>query len=323
MRRREFVAGLLVVATVPRVQAQQPERMRRIGILMSYAEDDPIGQDRASTFQNNLLQSGWINGHNIQIEYRWYGGEAGRAHILAKEMVDLHPDLILVISTPCLRAVWQETRTIPIVFVNVGDPVGQGFVESLAKPGGNVTGFTSFDPMIGSKWLEVLREMSPGMTRVATLFNPETLPPSLFLRAVEMAAPSFSVDLFNLQVHDAADFSRIIGGFARESNGALLVLPDIFAVKHRKLIIELAAQHLLPTVYPFRLFADDGGLVSYGIDALYAYREAVTYVDRILRGAKPSELPVQNPTKLELVVNLKTAKALGLTVPGRAARPCQ
>jgi putative ABC transport system substrate-binding protein len=316
MRRREFLVilgGAVLVASD--VSAQPHGRMSQVGVLTTLVENDSLRQALTAALREGLAQLGWTEERNIHIEFRWYIDDATRARVLAKELVDMQPDLIFTSATPGLRAVWQETRTIPIVFVDVTDPVGQGFVESLARPGGNVTGFTNFDPMIGSKWLEVLREISPGTTRIAILFNPITLPHyNLFLRSVEAAAQYFSVNLTKYQILDAGDFSQVTAEFARGSNGALLILPDIFVINHRKVIIELAARHSLPAVYPFRFFAQEGGLVSYGTDSVHMYREAATYVDRILRGAKPSELPIQASTKFELVINLRTAKRLGLTI---------
>jgi putative ABC transport system substrate-binding protein len=318
MRRREFIALLgSAAAAWPRAAwAQQPERMRRIGMLQPLAVNDPEAQLRVSTFRQRLEELGWTDGYNVRIDYRWASGDAARIRALAAELVSLKPDAILGASTPVVTALRAETSTIPIVFVQVIDPVAAGFVTSLARPGGNLTGITNFEFTVGGKWLETLKEISPQVARVAVVYNPTTAPyaPSL-LRSVEAAAPSFAMEPIDTPVRDAAETGRALDAFAQKPNSGLLVLPDASTLLDRDLIIARAAQHRLPAVYPFRYFAVNGGLVSYGTDAADTHRQAVSYVDRILRGTKPEELPVQAPNKFELVVNLKTAKTLGLDVP--------
>jgi putative ABC transport system substrate-binding protein len=263
-----------------------------------------------------LEHLGWRGGREVRIDYRWYSGDADRARALAKELVHLAPDVILVSGSPAVAAMRQETQSIPIVFASVTDPVGQGFVTSLAHPGGNITGFTDFDPTMGSKWLELLKTIAPGITRVAVIFNPEAAHyAASFLRSIEAAAPAFAVSVTAAPVHDAPDVERAITLAGDEPNGALIVVPDIVTQLHHELIIALAAQHRLPAVYPFLSYAESGALLCYGVDVVEQYVQAAIYIDRILKGAKPADLPVQAPTKFKLAVNLKTAKALGLTVP--------
>ncbi len=320
MRRREFITlfGGATVAWPFGAHAQQPDRIRRIGVLMAYSARDPEGQRRAAAFEQGLKGLGWAEGHNIRIDYRWPGDEIDIDHIraLAKELVDMAPDAIMGGTTPAVKALQRATRTIPIVFAGVTDPVDQGFVTNLARPDGNLTGFTNFEFSLGGKWLELLKEIAPRVTRVALMFNPETVAsPLLYLRSVEAAAPSFAVELTTTPVHDEAEIERGIASLARKSLGGLIVLPDIFTISRRKPTIELAAQYRLPAIYSLPYFARDGGLVSYGTDTTDLYRRAALYIDRIFKGSKLADLPVQGPTKFELVINLKTAKALGLTVP--------
>src|SRR3984893_1254494 len=315
IRRRDFIAlfgGAAVVRPLA-ARAQQPDRVRRVGVLMGIA-DDPEGQARVVVFRQALQALGWTEGRNVQFIYRWSAGDVMRARPFAKELLDLRSDVILANTTPVAVAVRDTTRTTPTVFVQVSDPVAAGVVQSLARPGGNLTGFTNFEPSIASKWLELLKGVAPNITRVAYLFNPNTAP-LFYARAVETAAPLLSVKPFDAAVHNADEMERVIEQFARESDSALLVLPDLFTATNRQSIIALAAQHRLPAVYPFRYFVANGGLMSYGIEMLETYRQAASYVDRILKGERPSDLPVQQPTKFELVINLKTAKALGLDVP--------
>jgi putative tryptophan/tyrosine transport system substrate-binding protein len=289
--------------------------MRRIGVLMGLVVDDPEAQSRVAAFENGLRELGWVKERNLSIEYRWAGdGNVLRDH--AAELLATAPDLILANSTPVTTALREQSRAVPIVFTQVTDPVGQGLVPNLAQPGGNVTGFTSFEYSIGTKWLEALKQTAPHLTRVALIFNPESAPfADLFLRPVEAAAPSFSVVPIAAAVRDPADVDRVFDALAREPNGGLMVLPDISMANYRKAIIALAARHRLPAVYPYRYFAASGGLMSYGIDGTDVFRRAAGYVDRILKGTSPGELPIQAPTKYELVINLKTAKALGIEVP--------
>jgi ABC-type uncharacterized transport system substrate-binding protein len=312
--RREFIILLGSAAAWPlAARAQQPDRVRRVGVLMGIA-DDLEGQARIAVFRQALQALGWTEGRNIQLLYRWSAGDAGQARWLAKELLDLRSDVILVNSTPVTAAVKDITRTTPTVFVQVSDPVAAGFVQSLARPGGSLTGFTNFDPSTADKWLELLKRIAPSITRVAYLFNPNSAP-QLYARAVETAAPLFSVKSFPAAVHDVEEVEPMIEQISRESDSALLVLPDLFTATNRESIIALAARYRLPAVYPFRYFVADGGLMSYGTEVLETYRQAASYVDRILKGEKPSELPVKQPTKFEFVINLKTAKELGLDPP--------
>jgi putative ABC transport system substrate-binding protein len=313
MKRREFMILLGGAATWPlAAHAQQPDRVRRVGVLMGIA-DDLEGQARIAVFRQALQALGWTEGRNIQLIYRWSAGDAVQARRFAKELLDLRSDVILVNSTPVAAAVKATVRRTPTVFVQVSDPVAAGVVQSLARPGGSLTGFTNFDPSTADKWLELLKRVAPNITRVAYLFNPNTAP-HLYARAVEAAAPLFSVKPFPAAVHDVDEIERTIEQISRESDSALLVLPDLFTSTNRESIIALAARFRLPAVYPFRYFAANGGLMSYGTEVLDTYRQAASYIDRILKGEKPSDLPVLQPTKFELVINLKTAKALGIKI---------
>jgi putative ABC transport system substrate-binding protein len=316
MRRREFITLLGGTAAWPlAVRAQQRERMRRIGVLMSFGANDPEAQSRAAAFENGLRQLGWVRGHNLGIEYRW----ADNPDVLrtyATELVGMAPDLILVNSTPAIAALQEQRQAVPIVFTQVTDPVGEGLVLNLAHPGGHVTGFTSFEFSIGTKWLEMLKEVAPRVMRVALIFNPETAPfAELFWRPVEAAAPSFAIVAISAGAPTFADLESMVDKFAREPNGSLMVLPDVSTLNYREALIGLAARHRLPTVYPFRIFAANGGLLSYGTDVNDVFRRVASYVDRLLKGADPGKLPVQSPNKYELVINLQTAKALGLELP--------
>ena len=314
IRRREFMFLLGAAAAWPlAARAQQPDRVRRIGVLMGIA-DDFEGQARIAVFRHTLQALGWSEGRNIQFIYRWSGGDVAHARQFAKELLDLRSDVILTNSTPVTVAVRDTTRMTPTVFVQVSDPVGAGVVQSLTRPGGNLTGFTNFDPSTAGKWLELLKRLVPNITRIAYLFNPNTAP-LLYAKAVVTAAPLLSVKSIPAAVHNAVEIERALEQVARESYSALLVLPDLFNATNRQSIIALAARHRLPAIYPFRYFVASGGLISYGTEVLDTYRQAASYVDRILKGERPSDLPIQQPTKYELVINLKTAKALGLTVP--------
>jgi putative tryptophan/tyrosine transport system substrate-binding protein len=314
MRRRDFITliGSTAAAWPRAARAQQPERMRRIGVLMSFGAHDPEAQSRATAFENGLRQLGWVRGHNLSIEYRW----ADNSDVLrtyATELVGMAPDLILVNSTPAIAALQEQHQAVPIVFTQVTDPVGEGLALNLAHPGGHVTGFTSFEFSIGTKWLEMLKEVAPRVMRVALVFNPETAPfAELFWRPVEAAAPSFAIVAISAGAPAFADLERMVDKFAREPNGSLMVLPDVSTLNYREALIGLAARHRLPTVYPFRIFAANGGLLSYGTDVNDVFRRVASYVDRLLKGADPGKLPIQSPNKYELVINLKTAKALGL-----------
>jgi putative tryptophan/tyrosine transport system substrate-binding protein len=315
MKRREFTILLGCAAAWPFVAgAQQPDRVPRVGVLMGIS-DDPEGQARVAVFRQTLAALGWTEGRNVQFIYRWSGGDLAHARQFAKELLDLRSDVILANSTPIAVAVKDITRTTPTVFVQVSDPVSAGVVQSLARPGGNPTGFTNFEPSMASKWLELVKGIAPNITRVAYLFNPNTAP-LLYARAVETAAPSLLIKLLlAAEVRNADEMEGMIKEFAREPNGALLILPDLFTATNRRSIIALAARHGLPAVYPFRYFVASGGLMSYGIETLETYRQAASYVARILKGENPGDVLVQAPTKYELVINLKTAKALGLDVP--------
>jgi ABC-type uncharacterized transport system substrate-binding protein len=316
MKRREFILALggAAAAWPLAARGQQGERIRRIGVLITYADDLQI---RVSAFQQTLQQLGWTDGRNIRIDYRWTAGAADEVRRLAKELVRLDPDVIVGQTTPSVRALGQESHTIPIVFIQVTDPVRAGFIVSMARPGGNVTGLSMYEPAMGAKWLEVLKEIAPGVARVALLFNPETAPGrgAFFLESIAVAAPALAVKPIASTVQDAAGIERAIAAFARESDGGLFVMPDLTTQSHRDLIVGLAARHRLPAVYSQRTFVTSGGLVSYGIDTIHQFRQAAEYVDRILRGAKAGELPVQGPVKFELAINVKTARALGLEIP--------
>ena len=317
LNRRELVT-LLSAATLiwsRGVHAQPADQARRIGMLSPYSKDDPEDEHRREILREGLKQLGWIEGRNILIEYRWLGGNSARATVMAKELVELQPDLIVVVTTPPLIAVASETHTIPIVFVGVADPVGQGLVASLARPGGNATGFSSFEPTLAGKMLETLQEIAPAFTQVSLPFDPENPATQEFLSLLDAAAPRFSVVLVRKPVRNPGEIEVAIGEVARQPSSGLLLIPDPFTLFHRKLIVSLADRYRLPAIYPVRSFAVAGGLVSYGIDLFDLYSHAATYVDRILKGAKPADLPIQQPTTFELMINLKTAKALGLTVP--------
>jgi putative tryptophan/tyrosine transport system substrate-binding protein len=314
IRRREFVFTLGGAAVWPVAARAQPDRMRRIGVLMAYAESDPQGKAWIAAFRDELQQLGWTDGRNLQIDYRWTPN-VDLMQLLAKELVALHPDVILAQNTPTTASILQETRTIPIIFANVSDPVGSGFVNSLARPGGNVTGFNNLEGSLSGKWLDLLKEIAPRIDRVAILFNPATAPYSkYYLNPLKAAAARLGVQAIAAPIHDTSELETVFTALARTPNGGLIIMPDSFANVHRAQITSLAAQYRIPTVYPYRLF-DAGALLMYGIDPLDQFRRAATYADRILKGAKPSELPVQAPVKFELVINLKTAKALGLDVP--------
>ena len=319
MRRRDFIAGIgwisgCVADWGPRAAGR---RIRRIGVLMGYAESDPEGQAFFAAFREGLRKLGWAEGRNIRIDMRWaIPGDPESIRRLAKELVAQQPDLILSHNTPTTTAMLQHTRTIPIVFVIVADPVGSGLVASFARPGGNVTGFTTLEPTIAGKWLELLKEIAPRVKRVAFLFHPATATyAEVYLRPFRAAAASFAVEAIAAPVRDRSEFESVIGALAREPNGGLIVMPNTFMNAHRADIISLAARYRLPVIAPYRFFPELGGLLSYGNDQVDNFRRAATYADRILKGAKPSELPVQAPVKFELVINMKTAKALGLDVP--------
>jgi putative tryptophan/tyrosine transport system substrate-binding protein len=317
VKRREFITLLSGAAAWPLAAgAQQPVRVRLVGVLMSLAQNDPGGQAEVEAFYQGLTALGWVEGRNIQIEFRWAGGNIERARILAKELIGLNPDVLLGRSTPTTAALKAETNSIPIIFVNVAEPIRSGFVESLIRPGGNLTGFTNFDGSIGAKWLQLLKEVAPNTTRVASIYNPQTAPfAASFLESTKSAASSLGVETIAVAVLDDADIEASLTTFARQPAGGLIAIPDSFTMEHRHVIIAQAAKHRLPALYANRLSALDGGLMSYAVDTRGLFQRSAGYVDRILNGAKPSELPVQMPTKFDLVINLKTAKALGLDLP--------
>ncbi len=321
MRRRKFItlfasaAAASAVCGPSSVLAQPSERMRRIGVLVASAEDESDIQARLSGFREGLEKLGWLQGRNVHVDTRFAAGRADQYQTLAKELIALQPDVILAHSPPIAAALQRETRSIPIVFVSVSDPIGAGFVANLARPGGNLTGLMQYEAGITGKWLAMLKEISPSLSRAALLGNPRTTAFDFFLRAAEAAAPSLSIELVPSRVGTSADIERAIVDFARVPNGGLLLPPDSTSILNRDLIISLAARHRLPSVYPLRVFVQAGGLMSYATDQVEILRQAATYIDRILRGAKPTDLPVQAPTKYETIINLKTAKALGLTLP--------
>jgi putative tryptophan/tyrosine transport system substrate-binding protein len=325
MRRRAFIMLLGGAAAAwPRAaRAQQPaigsvqtaDAIPRIGVMMATPESDPVTQARVSALRQGLQALGWIEGRNIRIEYRWDIGGPDRARASAKELIALTPNVILPSTTPMLAAVRQETQSLPILFVNVSDPVGTGLVESLARPRGNVTGFTNFEYAIGTKWLQLLKQIAPEVTRVAVIANPRNPNTKLYLSAIEPAAPAAGLDLIMAGVNTAVDIEHAMASFAREPKGGLLVVPDPITISYRDTIIAQAAQHRLAAVYAYRFFAVSGGLLAYGTDTDDLFRRAASYVDRILKGAKPGDLPIQQPTKYELVINIKTARALGISIP--------
>jgi putative ABC transport system substrate-binding protein len=317
MRRREFITviGGAAVAWPLAARAQQPERMRRIAVLMGLARDDPEGQARNAAFLQAMQQLGWTDGRNVRIDTRWDAPDADRYRKNAAELVELAPDVILATGSATMAPLLQATRTIPIVFTNVTDPVGAGFVQSLARPGGNATGFTNFEYSMSGKWVELLKQIAPRVTRAAVLRDHPAAAAGIGqFSAIQSAAQSLGVELTPFGVRDAGEIERGVAEFARSGNGSLIVTAGGTGFR-RDLIIRLASRHKLPAVYPFRYYAKDGGLITYGPDTLDPIRRAAAYVDRILKGEKPADLPVQAPTKYELVINLKTAKALGLEIP--------
>ena len=316
MRRREFITllGGSVFGWPVAASAQQPEHMRRIGVLNSGAETDSEVQARDAAFGKRLNELGWIDGRNVHIDYRWGAGNVGRLQLFAKELVRLDPDVLVSVTTPATAALQAETHSVPIVFAMVSDPIGSGFVASLAKPGGNITGFINIEASLSGKWLELMHEIAPSVSCVAMLYNPQTAPyAQYYLDTFRTASAALSVEAIEAPVHSAAEIEAVmtkLGGGA-----GLIVMPETFTVMYRETICALADRYRLPAIYPFRYFISSGGLLSYGVDTSDLLRGAASYVNRILRGAKPDELPVQLPTKFELIINLKTAKALGLTLP--------
>jgi putative ABC transport system substrate-binding protein len=317
IRRREFITllGGAAAAWPLAARAQQGDRVRRIGVLIGSDENDPPSKRRYSAFTQALAALGWTDGRNVRMDVRWGGGDVNRIRALAQELVGLQPDIILANSGVATVALQRETRTIPIVFATAGDPVVIGIVARLDRPSGNITGFGLYEPSLGGKWLELLTEITPGLKRAAIMFNPDTAPVSTYMPSLETAARSLKVVPISAPVHSDVEIETAIIALGREPGDGLVVMPDIFMVAHRAAIISAAARNNVPAVYPDSPFARDGGLLSYGVDLIDNWRRAATYVDRILRGEKPGDLPVQLPTKFEMVVNRKTATALGLAVP--------
>jgi putative tryptophan/tyrosine transport system substrate-binding protein len=318
MRRREFITLLGGAATSwPfAARAQQPERMRRIGVLMAFADSDPTGQAYVAALREGLQEFGWTDGRNIRIDYRWGALDLDLLQRSAEELVTLQPDLILAQGTPGAVSLLQQTRTIAIVFVNTTDPIGGGLVPRLSRPGGNITGFMNNEASMSGKWLELLKEIAPRVARVAFLFNPATATfAEYYLNPFRAAAAAFGVEATAAPVHDTSELETVVAAQARAPNGGVIVMPDAFMNAPRAEVTSLAARYRLPAIYPHRFFAEVGGLLTYGSDNPDNWRRAATYVDKILKGAKPSDLPVQAPVKFELTINLKTAKALGLDVP--------
>jgi putative ABC transport system substrate-binding protein len=318
MRRRQFIAGLGSAVAWPVVaRAQQRERMRRIGVLVPANENDPEAKALLSWFTQGLAKLGWTEGRNVLMDVRWAAGSIEQVQALAKELVDLQPEIIFANATPVTAALQRETRTIPIVFTGVSDPVGSAFIAKVPRPGGNLTGFIDLEASMGGKWLELLTEVKPNVKRVAIMFNPDTAPGSgsYYLPSFEAAARSLKVESIVAPVHSDAEIETVMTSLGREPGGGLVVMTDAFMPVHRASVILSASRNNVPTVYPQSIFVRDGGLLSYGPNRADLFRRSASYVDRILRGATPAELPVQLPTKFEMAVNAKTAKALGLTVP--------
>jgi putative ABC transport system substrate-binding protein len=317
MKRRDFIAlaGVTAAGWPLAARAQQPERTRRLGILMAIAENDPEGQQRVAAFVQGLRELGWTEGGNIHIDYRWAGADVGRIRSAAAELIDLKPDAIVAQTALTVAPLQQMTTSIPIVFLNIVDPVNSGFVASLARPGGNITGFTPAEMSMRGKLLEVLKEVAPAVSRVGVLYNPVQAPQVGQWRAIERAAPALGVQVSAAGAANADEITHGIEAFANEPGGGMIVLANPVNDTNRGLIIALMARRLMPAIYAYPHYVREGGLVSYGVDPIDQFRQAATYVDRILKGAKPADLPVQQPTKFDLTVNLKTAKALGLTIP--------
>jgi putative tryptophan/tyrosine transport system substrate-binding protein len=316
MKRREFITMLGGAGAWPVVaRAQQGEQLRRVGVLLALAEDDPEAKSRLAAFRLGLAKRGWSESSNIQLVYRFAAASARQPQPFARELVALQPDVVLAHTPPVASALQRESRSVPIVFVNISDPIGLGLIASLARPGGNLTGVVHYETGIVGKWLAMLKEIAPHITRAALVANPKSGSFDYFLKAGEVVAPSLAIEIVPIPVETAADIERSIASFARVPNGGLVFPPDVTTITHRDLVIALAANHRLPAIYPFHLFVLAGGLMCYGTDQIDMFRLAAFYVDRILRGDKPAELPVQAPTKFETTLNLKTAKALGLSVP--------
>jgi ABC-type uncharacterized transport system substrate-binding protein len=317
MKRREFITLLGGATAWPlAVRAQQRRDIRRIGALMGTAANDPVAKGRIASIEKPLRELGWVFGRDIEIHYRWSGGDTDLSRTYAKELIGMQPDLILAHTNTAMAALHREASATPIVFVMVSDPVGMHYVDSMARPGGNVTGFTPFEPSLGSKWLSLLKEIAPNVEHIGLLFNPETgNNAAAFVRPIELAASSFGVKSIVSPQKDSAEIDHIILVQSQMPNSGLIFLPDAFTAAHRQRLVALIAKHRVPAIYPLRMFSVAGGLVSYGIDIDHLFQQAASYVDRILRGARPGDLPVQAPTKFEFVINVKTARALGLEIP--------
>jgi putative tryptophan/tyrosine transport system substrate-binding protein len=317
MRRRDFISflGSMALSFPIGAQAQQSGRSARVGVLMGIGESDPEAKPRAEALQSGLKSLGWTEGQNIHLDYRWAAGDLDQTRRFAQEIVALKPDIIVVHSTPAVKALRQLTTTTPMVFVLVADPIGSGFVASLAHPGGNLTGFMNVDSPMASKWMELIKEIAPTITRVALIYNPRTAPYQSYLSSFDESAPRLGAKAVPTPVLDAGELETAITLLGNQRDSAMFVVPDVFVQVHRELIIRLAEQYRLPAVYPYRFFPESGGLMSYGIDTVIVFRQAASYVDRILKGAAPADLPVQAPTNFQLVINLKAAKAIGLTIP--------
>jgi putative tryptophan/tyrosine transport system substrate-binding protein len=317
VKRREFIAllGGASIASPLAASAQQPKSLRRVGVLMGFVEGQPEAQIRIANFRARLNQLSWLEGRNIQFDYRWAGHEPDRMQTYATELVSIAPDVIVSSGTPPTKALQRTTNNIPIVFANVADPLGTGLVTTLASPGGNITGFTNYEYAIGGKWLELLHEIAPDATRVAVSENPSNASFAGFMREIEAAAQRLRIQVVAAQMRDAAEIESSVNTLATETNAGMLLLPDGTTIGNSDLIVALAAQYRIPAIYSDRVFVTKQGLMSYAYDANAQFGQAAFYVDRILKGTKPSDLPVQAPTKYELIINLKTAKALGLTIP--------
>jgi putative ABC transport system substrate-binding protein len=316
LRRRKFIVALGSAAAWPRAgRAQQGERVRRVSVIMGFAEADPVWQAYLATFRQRLHEFGWTEGRNVRFDYRFTGDSAARMRSAAAEVVALAPDVIFVSTNPVVSAVLEETRSIPIVFTWVSDSVGSGYMSNLAHPGGNITGFHNYEPALGQKWMGILKEIAPAVRRVAFVHVPEITANVAFMRAGEASGAALGISVSGAGVRNEADLERVLTNFAQEPDGGLIVTPSPLTATRREVIVELAARCRLPAVYPFRFYAESGGLISYGTDQTELVREAASYVDRILRGASAGDLPVQLPTKYQLVINMRTARALGLNIP--------
>jgi putative tryptophan/tyrosine transport system substrate-binding protein len=317
MRRREFIrliSGSTALLSLT-AHAQQPDRKRRIGVLMGIADNDPEARPRVEAFERGLQELGWADGQNIHLDYRWTAGDPDRTLLFAKEIFDLKPDVILVHSSPAVAALRQLTSKIPLVFVLIADPIGSGFVASLAHPGGNATGFMNAEATLAGKWLGLIKEIAPKIEQVALIYNPRTSPYHSYLREFDATAEQFKIQAVPTPVLDAAELEHALRALAQEPNSAFFVVPDVFVQVHRALIIKLAEEYRLPAIYPYRFFPTSGGLLSYGFDTVIVFRQAASYVDKIMKGVAPADLPVQAPAIFKMVVNLKAARAIGLTIP--------